>query len=282
MKLSRRSFLTTLASLPILGAIFAAYIRFFEPNWIEVTWKNLRISHLKSSIRALHLSDFHVSEVVSLSAVEKAIDLALEQHPQVAFLTGDFITWKLDNKPEYLRILKKLSEVTPTFACVGNHDGGIWAGSSHGYKDSSNIQNFLASAGIHCLVNRSMIENINGQTLEIAGLGDIWSREAKPESVLQKQRPHPHPIIVLSHNPDSKERLKEFDWDLALCGHTHGGQFVVPLLGIRPFLPVRDKSFPEGVLTWGKRHIHISRGVGNLHGLRFNCRPEISFLNLTS
>ena len=87
-------------------------------------------------------------------------------------------------------------------------------------------------------------------------------------------------MIVLSHNPDSKELLKKYDWDLMCCGHTHGGQLVIPLIGFRPFLPVIDKSFPEGLLSWGKRHVHISRGIGNLHGLRFNCRPEISILNV--
>jgi len=115
----------------------------------------------------------------------------------------------------------------------------------------------------------------------MVGLGDIWSGLANPRAVLkQKRTEEDETVIVLSHNPDSKELLKSYDWDLTLCGHTHGGQVVVPFLGLRPFLPVRDKSFPEGVLTWEKRHIHITRGVGNLHGMRFNCRPEISILNL--
>ena len=131
-----------------------------------------------------------MSEVVSLEAVEKAIDLGLKQQPEVEFLTGDFITWKLDRKTEYIRILKKLSGAIPTYACVGNHDGGLWAGSSHGYQDSSKVESLLAAANIHCLVNQSTIENIHGQALEITGLGDIWSRAAKPDSVLKKRRSH--------------------------------------------------------------------------------------------
>jgi predicted MPP superfamily phosphohydrolase len=30
----------------------------------------------------------------------------------------------------------------------------------------------------------------------------------------------------------------------------------------------------------GNRWIFTTRGVGNLHGLRFNCRPEISLLEI--
>ena len=31
----------------------------------------------------------------------------------------------------------------------------------------------------------------------------------------------------------------------------------------------------------GDRWLHITKGVGNLHGLRFNCRPEVSFLQIS-
>ena len=31
----------------------------------------------------------------------------------------------------------------------------------------------------------------------------------------------------------------------------------------------------------GDRWLHITKGVGNLHGLRFNCRPELSLLQIS-
>jgi len=86
--------------------------------------------------------------------------------------------------------------------------------------------------------------------------------------------------VVLSHNPDSRWRLEGEDWDLMLCGHTHGGQLIVPLFGTRPFVPIEDPAFSEGLIPWKGRLIHVTRGVGNLHGMRFNCRPEVSLLEL--
>lgn len=65
-----------------------------------------------------------------------------------------------------------------------------------------------------------------------------------------------------------------------LSGHTHGGQIVVPLLGWRPFAPVRDLRYVEGLHEWSGRQIYTTRGVGNLHGLRFNCPPEVSVLEV--
>lgn len=84
---------------------------------------------------------------------------------------------------------------------------------------------------------------------------------------------------MLCHNPDAKDKLRASAWDLMLCGHTHGGQLRLPGIG-RPFAPVRDVRYVEGLRPWEGRLIHITRGIGNLHGLRFNCRPEINLLNL--
>jgi len=49
----------------------------------------------------------------------------------------------------------------------------------------------------------------------------------------------------LSHNPDSKALGASYDWDLMFCGHTHGGQVVIPLIGPL-WVPVEDKRFIAG------------------------------------
>jgi len=54
----------------------------------------------------------------------------------------------------------------------------------------------------------------------------------------------------------------------------------VPGIGA-PLAPVRDKRFVRGLHHWNDRWLHITKGVGNLHGVRLNCRPEVSLLTLT-
>ena len=62
-----------------------------------------------------------------------------------------------------------------------------------------------------------------------------------------------------------------------LSGHTHGGQVIVPVYGPR-YAPVIDKNYVAGLKPWRDRRIHMTRGVGNLGGVRFRCRPEVSLL----
>ena len=54
----------------------------------------------------------------------------------------------------------------------------------------------------------------------------------------------------------------------------------VPYYGGRLTAPVRDDRYIEGLLPWGERLLHISRGVGSLWGLRINCPPEVTTLRL--
>ncbi len=280
MNITRRKFIATIGGISVLAGAGGAYMRYLEPEWFEVTEKSIRINRFSNPLRILHLSDFHASGCVGLKSVEKAIDLSLERQPDVACITGDFITWKLQDVSQYRRILRKLTSAMPAFACVGNHDGGRWSASSHGYKNFSKVKELLQASDVQFLFNEKTKVEMNHRVFAMVGLGDYWSGDLRPELVLKEKREEDIPIFVMSHNPDSKSKLKPYDWDVLLCGHTHGGQLVVPIIGYRPFLPVRDKSFPEGILSWGNRHIHITRGIGNLHGMRFNCRPEISLLDV--
>jgi predicted MPP superfamily phosphohydrolase len=267
--------------LVIIGLLAFLDICFVEPRWIEITTRTVQIPGVQGRLRAVQLSDFHVDGAVGLEFIEKAVDRALAENPDVVFLTGDFITWQLRDADEYRRILSKLSSRAPAFACIGNHDGGRWAGSSRGYPDHAKVGRLLAASGIRLLFNERIKVRIGKRDILLAGLGDLWSGDLEPEAALETVRGEKLPVIVLAHNPDSVERLDGYDWDLVLSGHTHGGQLVIPLLGFRPFLPVKNGLWAEGLQKRGERQVHITRGVGNLHGLRFNCRPEISVLEIS-
>lgn len=282
MKLTRRKFVAAGLGLTSLGGLGFSYMRHGEPEWFEVTHKRAIVRGLGQPIRILHLSDFHASDVVSYDFIEAAVKTGLEQQPDLIFLTGDFITWKLENADRYCSILTRLSDAAPTYACIGNHDGGKWAGSSHGYPTFELVAQLLRNSNVALLVNERQTAIIRGQSIDVVGLGDIWSQDAKPELALTATRAEQRPVLVLSHNPDSKVLLQDYDWDVMFCGHTHGGQLIVPLLNYRPFLPIRDKCYAEGLLLYSGRQIHVTRGVGNLHGMRFNCRPEVSLLDVAS
>ena len=254
-----------------------------EPNWLERTFHRVKLpcKNLTTGVRILQLSDFHASHSVPLSLIERSVELGLEAKPDVICLTGDFIT---DANPfdavEYSRILRRLSSAAPVFATLGNHDGGSWSAAVGGLDDSSVVRKLLRDSNASLLDNRSEVVRVRNQSVRFAGVGDLWSEGVHGDLAFADVRAE-DPAILLAHNPDTKDVLADRPWDLMLSGHTHGGQVVLPFVGAR-FVPVRDKRFIAGLKQWNGRQIYVTRGVGNVRGVRVNCRPEVTVLDLVA
>lgn len=311
---TRRRIFKGLGYAALAGAGGAAWMRFVEPSWLKLSNVRVPLSDgSRPTLRLLQLSDFHASPVVPLELVKSAVELALAQQPDLACLTGDFITHQFGQFDDYAALLKRLSDVVPTFAVFGNHDGGSWAaraysgardkslselraesgwfhaasqarhrllGHSGGYADTSSVRAMLTAARVEVLHNRSVELTIKGRKLTLVGTGDLWAQELKADEAFAGVKPaDDRDIVCLSHNPDGKDALKPHPWSLVLCGHTHGGQLEIPFFGT-PLAPVHDHRFVRGLHRWENRWIHITKGVGNLHGLRFNCRPEVNVVEL--
>lgn len=226
----------------------------------------------------LHLSDLHASWAVALSTIRTAISEGVRHQPDLVVLTGDFITHRDDfDSRAYVKVLSELSP-HPTFAVLGNHDGGSWSKARRGYDDHSLVERMLAEANITLMHNRSQYVTIRGRKLAIVGVGDLWSRELDAQRAFADAEPGA-PTLLLSHNPDSKESVRSFQWDLMLSGHTHGGQVIVPFEGPR-YAPVTDRRFVAGLHRWEDRRLYVTRGVGSLGSVRFMCRPEITILDV--
>jgi hypothetical protein len=274
-KLTRKQFL--IGSMGTAAGV-VAYMKWLEPRWLGIGRHEVKLGAAGGSpIRLVQLSDFHASESVSLDFIQSAVQEGLKLKPDLICLTGDFITWRYGAFPRYAEILKPLADAAPTFATLGNHDGGHWVGTA-GYSDTSLVRDLLSRARIELLHNRSASVQVQGRKLDLVGVGDLWAQELDAALAFSSQR-HGSTTILLSHNPDSKDQLLAYPWDLMLCGHTHGGQCDLVFFGT-PFAPVRDKRYVRGLHRWNDRWIHITKGVGNLHGMRLNCRPEISLLTL--
>lgn len=272
-----------LAKIEDIVSIPLGYAQFTGTHAHEVNREQITLPQksLKSPIRILHMSDFHASGVVPYKFLDRAVELGISCKPDIICLTGDYVTHFIPEPlTAYRDILAKLPAAAPTFASFGNHDMCYASQNGKQYIDSIQVGKLLEDSGITVLVNQEAQITVKTQPLRIVGLADIYSKMMNPGKALPKQGSITEdPIILLSHNPDTKMYLKKYEWDVMLCGHTHGGQCNLPFIG--PLLaPVMDKRFLEGLHFWQDRWIHVTRGVGNVHGIRINCRPQVSVIEI--
>ena len=246
--------------------------------------------------RITQLSDFHYDGLrLSEELLEQAIIASNAARPDLVALTGDFITH--DPAPAYALAhrLRQLQSRSGVFAVLGNHDN-----MRRGAKET--VTRALQEVGIPVLMNQVVYPL--GQELAVVGLADLWSKEFNAAAVMEAIAPKV-PRIVLSHNPDTAERLAKWRVDLQLSGHTHGGQIVIPGLGplpriyfsirqyipksIRVWLPMMSNECSEILKHWewaqglhrvGRNQLYVNRGLGTYSPGRLFCPPEVTVFTL--
>ena len=161
-----------------------------------------------------------------------------------------------------------------TIAILGNHDYAIgWSRT----KVADRLARGLGELGIRVLRNKLIV--MDG--LKVVGLDDLWSPRFGPQMIMPMVD-HDQPSPVLCHNPDAADQpiwAGYRGW--ILCGHTHGGQCEPPLF--RPSrLNMLNTRYAAGEIDLSdRRWMYINRGLGYLHRIRFNVRPEITAFTLS-
>ena len=89
--------------------------------------------------------------------------------------------------------------------------------------------------------------------------------------------------LLITHFPDMYyEILADEKIDLGICGHFHGGQIQIPVLG--GLYSVDYGLFPKycnGLYELKNGTIYVSRGLGNSRNIpRINNRPELAVLDI--
>ena len=96
--------------------------------------------------------------------------------PDIICLTGDFITRRIHDRIAYRRALSTLADAAPTFACLGNHDGGRWAGRHGGYATPDAVADILGESGAVILSDESQMIAVGDANVRLIGIGDLWSQ----------------------------------------------------------------------------------------------------------
>jgi len=224
--------------------------------------------------RIAFVSDFHYRGTPGdRRRAAIVVERVREWNPEVLCFGGDLVADACDlgALPELLAPFRGIAPLS--LAISGNWERGkVWLPLEYwtGLYDRFGIR-FLCNSGI-----------------SHGGFYYYGSDElAQGAPCLPDPWPAPMPVILLAHRPDTVIALDSFDSlrpvELALCGHTHGGQVRLPLIG-----PVYASSRYGCRLDYGlfernggTPRMIVCSGVGSCSlRLRFRCRREVVLIEL--
>ncbi|MGN0665986.1 MAG: metallophosphoesterase [Huintestinicola sp.] len=232
---------------------------------------------LSENVRIVHLSDLHSCFYgKDMKTLTDAVD---REAPDVILLTGDIYDEIMDNS----NTRKLLDYIGVRYRCyyiLGNHE--IRTG------DEEALMRETESYGITVLSGSTVSVHVNGNDILISGIDDHASGEDSFFAQLERtgrtaaERDEFH--ILMSHYPQWAETYAEYDFDLTVSGHAHGGQWRIPFLVNGLYAP-DEGLFPEyagGQYDLSGKTLIVSRGLARERPLfpRFFNNPEIVVIDL--
>ena len=180
-------------------------------------------------LRILQLSDIHRSDFLTHYELRRAVDMANGLCPDLAVITGDFISYKGDPLEDCVAELGRLRAPLGVWGCNGNHE--TYAGVE------GLAQKLFRKNGMRLLrQENAVLAWRGGKQFNLIGV-DYQSAmdplSGKKVQMLREIEPMIRkdiPNILLSHNPNSFYRAAELGIELSLAGHTHGGQIDFDIL----------------------------------------------------
>lgn len=268
---------------------------YYGNNHIDITTYTIQSAKIPESFsgyRIVQLSDLH-SKVFGENQ-QMLLQKVQGLHPDIIVFTGDLVDGRTKLEAPCFTLMKGLVNIAPTYYIYGNHEAILL------YEpERQEFFKQIDALGVKTMNNKAVIlTSAANESINLVGIPDpiaisipnkLFQYEDLEErtkilleETFQFVKDKEAYTILLCHRPEYIKTYSNFPVDLVLCGHTHGGQIRLPILGGiyatgQGFLPKYDSGyFKTGDLT-----LLINRGLGqSSFPYRIFNNPEISLIKL--
>lgn len=262
----------------VLSALLAINIGY---NITHYTTEFYKISSNKISekIRIVFLTDLHQREYGDGNS-ELLRDIK-NLAPDLILIGGDMVTESNDEYSHIITLYSNLSRIAPTYGVWGNHeDVKLYI------QNDKALAEEIKKSGVRMLTNEAETIELKGNSVSVCGIDGSSANFEKygAKQVAERFDGYYGFKIMLCHVPTYfNDKLAEYDFDLGLAGHTHGGIIKIPKIGA--LYSAEEGLFPkfasgQFMLKNGAELI-ISRGLGHSAPIpRINNIPELSIIDI--
>lgn len=274
--MTRRDFMTWCGRAVLAAPGVALGYGLVEAGWFRVARVALPLPNLPAAFDGLTLAlltDLHHGRYTSLHYIRKVVEATNALAPNVVLLGGDYAHAHKRYIPPCLEVLAQLKASVGRFGVLGNHD--------HWY-DAELAKVSMRRAGIDEITNTGVWLRRGSARLRLGGVDDFWEGVQQLDAALGDAKDD-DACILLNHNPDYVETIRDPRVGLVLSGHTHGGQVVLP--GVyAPYVPsAYGRKYLHGLVKTPHTQVYVSRGLATVGPpMRIGARPEITLITLTA
>ncbi len=270
-----------LALIALISAL-AFYATWIEPFRLTLTrqryaaraWKRQDGGDEGVCLRLLHLSDLHVERTSPRE--RKLNEMVAALQPDLIVFSGDFISLS------YNQDARAKQDIRAIISAWRAPLGVYCVPGTPIVEPITRVMEFVQGLdNLTLLANRWVTVETRCGALHILGLITTHDLKTDREALarMMESAPDGGLKLLLVHSPDIAPEAADAGFDLYLCGHTHGGQIRLPLVGALASSSQLGKRFVMGRYQVKQMTLYTSRGLG-MEGLgapraRLDCPPEL-------
>lgn len=197
-----------------------------------------------NGFRIAFASDFHYESRFDAKRLHGAIRALQAADADVLLLGGDYRGREGGDMEELFSALAQVKTRFGTYAVMGNHERG---------ESDTLVRQAMAHTGMRLLEHKTDTLWKGNEYILICGIRNPFDLKRNGVSPTLALRAEDF-VIMLVHTPDYVEDTDVSNTDLALAGHTHGGQVSL----FRRWSPAHFSKYGNRFLTGLK---HNSQGI---------------------
>lgn len=197
-----------------------------------------------NGFRIAFASDFHYESRFDAKRLHGAIRALQAADADVLLLGGDYRGREGGDMEELFSALAQVKTRFGTYAVMGNHERG---------ESDTLVRRAMAHTGVRLLEHKTDTLWKGNEYILICGIRNPFDLKRNGVSPTLALRAEDF-VVMLVHTPDYVEDTDVSNTDLALAGHTHGGQVSL----FRRWSPAHFSKYGNRFLTGLK---HNSQGI---------------------
>lgn len=243
-------------AIPVATALLTLLGYFNARQVAHVRTVDVPIASLPPALHGFtiaQITDIHIGPTIAREYVEAVVDIVNTLDADIVAITGDLVDGSVPQLAQHTAPLARLVSRYGTYFVTGNHE--YYSGVHPWIRE-------LRRLGLTVLLNEHVVLDHDGATIIVAGVTDAsahhFDLEHRSDPGLAIAGAPPAGVkVLLAHQPRSAFAAASAGFDLQLCGHTHGGQFLPWNFFVR-----FQQPFTAGLARLGKLWVYTSRGTG--------------------